>query len=350
MYRYLLLFLLIFSSNIKAQDVLFKKSNFKDDKDGLKIALKNIKEGDNYFELGIPKILKIKGSIKEFEKALEFYLKAQDFNSNNYDLNKKIGLSYLYTNKSYLAKEYLLKSYEINKGSDPLLYFLLGRVYQLEENFIDAKDFYLKFSKSTNDKTNDFFKKINRKYLNECSNGLKYISIKQRIWLDNVKELNTSFDEIAPCITSDAKSIIFSSNRSGNFDIYNSEFKNGKWKKLKIIDNLNTQFDDIASSLAYDGQRILLFKNNEGHFDIYQSNLSGSTWTDPKLKMSKIVTKKSFENAIKIILDSFVGQNKIERGTQASGGIGLIISNTGKTRFRKVVLDPKNKPNGIPKT
>ena len=89
MYRYLLLFLLIFSSNIKAQDVLFKKSNFKDDKDGLKIALKNKKEGDTYFELGIPKILKIKGSIKEFEKALEFYLKAQDFNSNNYDLNKK---------------------------------------------------------------------------------------------------------------------------------------------------------------------------------------------------------------------------------------------------------------------
>ena len=295
MYRYLLLFLLIFSSNIKAQDVLFKKSNFKDDKDGLKIALKNIKEGDNYFELGIPKILKIKGSIKEFEKALEFYLKAQDFNSNNYGLNKKIGLSYLYTNKSYLAKEYLLKSYEINKGSDPLLYFLLGRVYQLEENFIDAKDFYLKFSKSTNDKTNDFFKKINRKYLDECSNGLKYISIKQRIWLDNVKELNTSFDEIAPCITSDAKSIIFSSNRSGNFDIYNSEFKNGKWKKLNIIDNLSTQFDDIASSLAYDGQRILLFKNNEGHFDIYQSNLSGSKWTDPKLKMSKIVNTTSNE-------------------------------------------------------
>ncbi len=53
---------------------------------------------------------------------------------------------------------------------------------------------------------------------------------------------------------------------------------------------------------------------------------------------------------MKIMLDSFVGQNKIERGTQASGGIGLIISNTGKTRFRKVVLDPKNKPNGIPKT
>ena len=295
MYRYLLLFLLIFSSNIKAQDVLFKKSNFKDDKDGLKIALKNIKEGDTYFELGIPKILKIKGSIKEFEKALEFYLKAQDFNSNNYDLNKKIGLSYLYTNKSYLAKEYLLKSYEINKGSDPLLYFLLGRVYQLEENFIDAKDFYLKFSKSTYDKKNDFFKKINRKYLDECSNGLKYISIKQRIWLDNVKELNTSFDEIAPCITSDAKSIIFSSNRSGNFDIYNSEVIDGKWKKLNLIDNLNTQFDDIASSLAYDGQRILLFKNNEGHFDIYQSNLSGSKWTDPKLKMSKIVNTSSNE-------------------------------------------------------
>ena len=40
MYRYLLLFLLIFSSNIKAQDVLFKKSNFKDDKENAKSFLK----------------------------------------------------------------------------------------------------------------------------------------------------------------------------------------------------------------------------------------------------------------------------------------------------------------------
>ena len=35
---------------------------------------------------------------------------------------------------------------------------------------------------------------------------------------------------------------------------------------------------------------------------------------------------------IKIMLDSLVGQNRIDIGTHASGGIGLSSSNTGKKR------------------
>ena len=53
-------------------------------------------------------------------------------------------------------------------------------------------------------------------------------------------------------------------------------------------------------------------------------------------------------NVMKMILDSLVGQKRIDTGTQASGGIGRISSNTGKNISRKRRLVPNTSPRGIP--
>jgi hypothetical protein len=58
--------------------------------------------------------------------------------------------------------------------------------------------------------------------------------------------------------------------------------------------------------------------------------------------------KKAPMNVIKTMLDSFVGQNKIDMGTQARGGIGRSSSNTGKKSSRNLSLVPKKSPSGIP--
>ena len=113
--------------------------------------------------------------------------------------------------------------------------------------------------------------------------------------MQNVKELNTNFDDISPCITADRTDLIFSSNRLGNFDIYNSRRQKRKWRDISPIENLNTNEDDVASSLSYDGQRILLFKFKEGQADIYQSKLEGNNWSEPLLKMSKVVNTNANE-------------------------------------------------------
>ena len=61
----------------------------------------------------------------------------------------------------------------------------------------------------------------------------------------------------------------------------------------------------------------------------------------------KIVKKapKKVTNAIDI---SVVGQKTIDAGTQASGGIGLKISNGGKKMSLKYLLTAKANPKGIP--
>lgn len=286
---------LCFYVSISAQDVSFKKGNFKNDKDGFKSALTAIENGNDLLEIAEEKVLLMKYAGNEFKSALEFYLPAHTFNPNSSELNRKIGHAYLYTNEPYLAKDYLLKSLELNSDAEPILYFLLGKSFQLEQDFETAQTYFLKFGSEADNKTLERYNKLNRKHLKECKSGVENIAVKRRIWVDNVKELNTEFDEISPCITADRSELIFSSNRLGNSDIYISSRQNRKWKNITAIEELNTEEDDVASSLAYDGQRILLFKFNDGQADIYQSKLEGNNWSEPVLKMSKIVNTDANE-------------------------------------------------------
>ena len=286
---------LCFNVNTLAQDVSFKKGNFKNNKEELKVAVANIEKGDDFLEIAEEKVLMMKYAGNEFESAIEFYLPAQKFNPNSSELNRKIGHAYLYTNEPYLAKNYLLKSLELNLDPEPILYFLLAKSYQLEQDFETAQTYFLKFGSEADSKTLERYNKLNRKHLKECKSGVENIAVKRRMWVDNVKELNTEFDEISPCITADRSELIFSSNRLGNSDIYISSRQKRKWKDITAIEELNTQEDDVASSLAYDGQRILLFKYKDGQADIYQSKLEGNNWSEPALKMSKVVNTDANE-------------------------------------------------------
>ena len=286
---------LCFWMNISAQDVVFKKGNFKNDKDGFKAAVTAIENGNDLLEIAEEKVLLMKYAGNEFKSALEFYLLAHTFNPNSSELNRKIGHAYLYTNEPYLAKDYLLKSLELNTDTEPILYFLLGKSFQLDQDFETAQTYFLKFGSEADNKTLERYNKLNRKHLKECKSGVENIAVKRRIWVDNVKELNTEFDEISPCITADRSELIFTSNRLGNSDIYISSRQNRKWKYITPIEELNTEDDDVASSLAYDGQRILLFKFKDGQADIYQSKLEGNNWSEPVLKMSKVVNTDANE-------------------------------------------------------
>jgi len=80
---------LIFTGKIFSQNVEFDKKNFSSKKDQLKVALKQLKEGDDLYEMAlVPKS-------GNFTLALNYFLKAQDFNPDNAMLNFKIGRCYL---------------------------------------------------------------------------------------------------------------------------------------------------------------------------------------------------------------------------------------------------------------
>ena len=56
----LLAYLFLLTNLVFSQDIKFKKSNFKEDKQGLKLAQENLEIADNLRENGVQKILAMK--------------------------------------------------------------------------------------------------------------------------------------------------------------------------------------------------------------------------------------------------------------------------------------------------
>jgi hypothetical protein len=88
--------------------------------------------------------------------------------------------------------------------------------------------------------------------------------------------INTPFDEDAPFITADGKTMFFSStghNSTGGYDIFRSDLKNGKWgTPYNIGKPVNTNQDDKYYWVSADGQRGYYSSERKGGYglqDIY---------------------------------------------------------------------------------
>ena len=122
-------------------------------------------------------------------------------------------------------------------------------------------------------------------FASERSNGLggRDIWVAQRMPdgnYGNIKNMgstiNTLFDEDAPFITADGKVMFFSSighNSTGGYDIFRSDFKNGKWDTpYNIGKPVNTNQDDKYYWVSADGKRGYYSSERQGGYglqDIY---------------------------------------------------------------------------------
>jgi len=297
--RSLALALILFCGGAFAQDVEFKASNFKDDKEGFKAAIEAITAGDPFLDAGNEAIALVNSTKDNFQKALQYYVKAQKFNPNSAELNMKIGNCYLYTNEKYKSIEFIQKAYELNTDVSPMLYFYLGQTAQLGGKFDEAIKHYKYFEENTKSKYLEEYKRITTKFKKECKYGKKFVADPVRAWCDNITSINAAEDDYSPCVSADGELLMFTSRRSNGHptdefgrydgDIYISGRNGREWSKPKNAGiPLSTPKDETASALAYDGQRLLMFKEENGNTDIYESSLDGIMWTEPIRKLSKV--------------------------------------------------------------
>ena len=114
---YLLLALLGgFSLQAMGQSVEFTKANFGDNKEGLREALREVKDGDGEYANDPPR----------YAPALPHYLAAQQLNPNNAALNVKIGDCYLHSAQKTAALPYLQKAAKLDATADPRTHYLLA--------------------------------------------------------------------------------------------------------------------------------------------------------------------------------------------------------------------------------
>lgn len=275
---------------VSAQSVDFKAANFKDDKDGLKKATDAIKAGEESFKLANDAVFATQSPGLNYKKALQQFEIAQKFNPNNALNNFRIGACHMYTTDPGNGIPFIKKAYELDKACDPFMEYYYGLALQLEGKYDEALKAYTTFE--TNYKKADEFGKFVSLHINECKNAKTAIATPVRAWVDNVKELNSEFDDYAPSISTDGGEIIYTSNRPngkqanevGEYDkdIYTSSSSGLKWATpVAIKGGVNTAADDVSNNISFDGTKMLLHRDDNGQIDIYESTLKGASWSDP---------------------------------------------------------------------
>ena len=286
------------------QEVKFKSSNFKDNKEGYKKAKAEMEAGTELFELGNAEVFLVRSPELNYKKALIHFEKAYAFNPKSAQVNFKIGVCHFYSTNKVKCIPYFKEAYKLNPETDPFMDYYIGISQQLEGEYKKAIASFTKFE--TNYRKADNFNKFVKKRKKECQFAIKKEAKPERVWVDNLSIINTEYNDFAPSITMDGEELAFTSDRPNGHqtnelgeydtDIYVTSIENGKWKKPKSAKGqINSEKNDLSNNFSYNGVKMLISRMNDaGNFDIYESFLKGDKWGRP-VNFSKNINLKSNE-------------------------------------------------------
>jgi len=283
-----------------SQNVEFSKENFKDRKDELKAALKDIEKGDEYMNL----------ETYYFKNAIPLYLNAYKLNPNNDVLNYHLGKAYLYSNFKDKAIEYLVKAVQLNPQVAPDINLYLGMGFHIDMQWDKAIEAFNKHLAILHPKDDTGIREDIQLAIKQCNFGKEIANKPIRVKIDNVGEgVNSHFADYSPVINADESVMLFTSKRpettGGGIDplinehfedIYISERVNGVWGKAKNMGtNVNTEGHNSNCGLSADGQKFLIYKDvNRG--DVFVSELDGTEWSKPE-RLSKNINTDFHESS-----------------------------------------------------
>jgi len=315
-------FIVALAFGATAQNIEFTKANFPGKEDALKEALSNIKKGDEFFKVGT----------NMYYRALDFYIKANDFNPENALLNYKIGTSYLYSPFKQKSLAHLEKARKLNPEVDNRLNFYLGRAYHLRMQWAAAIEQFELYKTRIAGTSGEKIKEADKK-IQECKSGMELMkdtvrsgkladSLKYRI--ENLGAgVNSEFGDYHPVISADESIMIFTSRRrsstgggtsdDGKYyeDIYmsnNEKISAGarKWSEAKNMGepiNRPNQHD-ASCGISVDGQTLFIYVDDlfDGTGNIYECKLNGHEWLAPK-RLDKSISSKYHESSASLSPD-----------------------------------------------
>jgi len=266
------------------QNVDFEKKNFSSRKPAFKEAKKNLELGDELFEKGDG----------YFGGAVEYYLKANIFNSDNGLLNYKIGVCYLNTSEQTKALRYFIKAQKLLSNVAPDIHLRLGEAYQVVYKFDEAVEEFTKYKNELSPADLDKNKALIAKRIEECKQAKTMMVDSVRVFIDNLgPNINTKFNEYSPVITTDESVIYYTSKREGSVggkvnkfneydeDVFTSVKAGDQWKPSENVTSINTKKNDGTLGISPDGQKLYIYGPDNGG-DVYESLRKGEKWSSTK--------------------------------------------------------------------
>jgi len=287
------------------EEVKITKKHFKTGVEtGYKEAWKSIKEGNKYYEQG-------KGT---YDLARDHYLFAHQYNSENAQLNYKLGACYLYTDDKYNAIDYLQKAYFLDPEVSTDIHLLLGKAYHLVLEFDDAIEHYNAHNEKLDAKEKVEYAGHLAKYLSECRFGKELSQEPLRVIIQNLgQDVNSRHDDYNPMFAKDDTALFFTSRRpfgkrtkrnpldnKFNEDIYRSGVSNSGFKSaVRLKKPYNTSHNDALVSVSPDGNTLFIYRGHEdgGSIEFSDFNPKKNKWRSPKSIPGKMNSKEGETSA-----------------------------------------------------
>lgn len=240
------------------------------------------------------------GDIKD---ARDVYVQAASLNPSNITANFKAGKCYLETIHKDQALPYLIKAYELDRKVSPNILYMIGRAYHLGYKFNEAIDYYRKYiefvNSGSNAKTKKYESQKTSRRIEECETAIQLVNEQPlTVEIENLGDsVNTEFPDYGPVITSDNKTLYFTSRRIGSTgdtkdkdneffeDIYATRRNGIGWTRpVNPGKPVNSALHESCLGISPDGKTLYLYIDNDQFIgDIFStSEMSDGTWSTPK--------------------------------------------------------------------
>lgn len=355
-YLYIII-IALFPLLLMGQNVEFSKDNFPPAKhDGLKEAKRNIKDGNDYFEQSLP----------GYQAALEYYLKAYNFNPSNADLNYKIGKCYLESVQKVKSIPYLESAFKINptvgetKNGPSDVQHLLARAYHLDNQFDKAITTYRMYMNSLSPAELSLIQDEVNRSIEMCETAKVMVQEPVRVYIDNIgAPINTIHPEYSPLISADETMLMFTSCQPGTTGGERDPLDNRYYEDILISYRLedgrwgdpvnpgrpfNSYSHDAAVGFSPDSRYVLIYKGDVNGGDIFLCAVDeNGEWGAPR-SISRKVNSHGHESSAAFAPD----MSYLYFISDRNGGFGgkdiyrSPITFTGKNNDKMEFGDPEN--------
>ena len=243
----------------------------------------------------------------QYNVALPIWLQLQSVQPDNFNINYKVGVCYIYSaNEKKKALDYLVKAVQNSTNNyDPFSasekkspiesYYYLARAYHIN-NELDAAMLNYNSFKEKISKKHYLFNEVDHN-IEQCKNAKLAMENPVNIKITNMgKVINSVSADYSPVISIDESTMYFTSRRvrkdSSNYyikdisdgehyeDIYVSNNYDGVWSEPELL-GINTEGHEATINISADGQTLFIYKDDNGDGNIYISKLEGEEWSTP---------------------------------------------------------------------